>query len=458
MFAAGRRTYHESVFRLDLRRLGAVRWAYLLDAAAAVALTAVSVLGVRTPAIVLRVPADVTPPALPPDIDKADLVRVAVAAGYEVAPMDRAVQIWWVFTAFLFAALLLQRRRPVLALILAGIGGAGHYLDLYPQTEGYFYLLWSPPAIPPQPIDLAVLIILVTVVSQLRTRWAAAIVCSAVLAAGYAVYAAKVMTIDSHASGTPVIGVAAVTAIVIVFVLGDVIRGHRSRALALEAAAADLQRERQRAALAVAAERARITREIHDVVAHSLAVMVAQVQAAQAARQRHPDRTTRALEEVVTVGRASLGEMRRLLGAFGDATGSDGLAPQPGLDALPALVERVRATGMPVRLDIEGEPAELPATVELSAHRIVQEALTNVLKHAGTGAQAAVSVAYRPDSLDIEVRDDGVGAYNGMPGNGLRGIAERVGLLGGEPSVGPDPVQGFVVWARLPLAVTGGTE
>jgi len=187
--------------------------------------------------------------------------------------------------------------------------------------------------------------------------------------------------------------------------------------------------------------------------------MVAQAQAAQAARQRHPDRTTRALEEVVTVGRASLGEMRRLLGALGDASGSDGgLAPQPGLDALPALVDRVRATGMPVRLDIEGEPAELPATVELSAHRIVQEALTNVLKHAGTGAQAAVSLAYRPDSLDIEVRDDGVGAYNGMPGNGLRGIAERVGLLGGELSVGPDPVQGFVVRARLPLAVTGGAE
>jgi signal transduction histidine kinase len=121
---------------------------------------------------------------------------------------------------------------------------------------------------------------------------------------------------------------------------------------------------------------------------------------------------------------------------------------------LPALVDRVRATGIPVRLDIHGEPAVLPASVDLSAYRIVQEALTNTLKHAGAGARATVSLDYQAEHIDIEVRDDGAGRPVAAPaehGNGLRGIAERVGLLGGALTVGPAAQRGFLIRARLPL-------
>jgi signal transduction histidine kinase len=242
--------------------------------------------------------------------------------------------------------------------------------------------------------------------------------------------------------------------IVVAFVLGDSIRGRRDQVRILQQRAEDLEREQQqRAALATAAERARITRELHDVVAHSLSVMVAQAQAAVAAQQRHPERTSRAMQEVVTVGRASLAEMRRLLGALGPSV-AGGREPQPGLGALPALVDRVRATGIPVRLDIHGEPAALPASVDLSAYRIVQEALTNTLKHAGTGARATVSLDYQAEHIGIEVCDDGAGRPVATPaehGNGLRGIAERVSLLRGELSIGPAPRRGFLVRARLPL-------
>jgi signal transduction histidine kinase len=222
----------------------------------------------------------------------------------------------------------------------------------------------------------------------------------------------------------------------------------------LEQRAEDLEREQQqRAALATAAERAGITRELHDVVAHSLSVIVAQAQAAVAAQQRHPERTTQAMQEVVTVGRASLAEMRRLLGALGPSV-ANGREPQPGLGALPALVDRVRATGIPVRLDIHGEPAALPAGVDLSAYRIVQEALTNTLKHAGTGARATVFLDYQAEHIGIQVSDDGAGRPVATPaehGNGLRGIADRVSLLRGELSIGPAPRRGFLVRARLPL-------
>lgn len=190
------------------------------------------------------------------------------------------------------------------------------------------------------------------------------------------------------------------------------------------------------------------------MVAHSLTVIVAQAQAAVAAQRRHPDRTTQAMREVITVGRSSLAEMRRLLGAFrSNMDDKDRLAPASGVGALPALVDRVRAAGTRVRLDIDGEPAPLPAAVDLSAYRIVQEALTNTLKHGGTGASATVRLTFHPDRLDIEVADDGGGRSVDAPehGTGLRGIAERVNLLGGELAVGPAPDTGFVVSARLPV-------
>jgi signal transduction histidine kinase len=241
---------------------------------------------------------------------------------------------------------------------------------------------------------------------------------------------------------------------------GDGVRSRRAHLRTLEQRAADLEREQhQRTALAAAAERARITRELHDVVAHGMSVMVVQAQGGAAALRRHPDRTAAALENVITTGRTSLAEMRRLLGVVSrDPTGDPQLAPQPGLASLSALVDQVRAAGTPVRLSIDGQPVPLPASVDLSAYRIVQEALTNTIKHAGPEASAGVRLAFAPEWVEVEICDDGYG--DRVPGgdgrmaggNGLRGIAERVNMLSGELAVGPGPGgRGFRVWALLPV-------
>jgi len=237
---------------------------------------------------------------------------------------------------------------------------------------------------------------------------------------------------------------------------GDGVRSRRAHLRTLEQRASDLEREQhQRMALAAAAERARITRELHDVVAHGMSVMVVQAQGGAAALRRHPDRTADALQNVISTGRASLAEMRRLLGVVSrDPTDHPELAPQPGLAALPALVDQVRATGTEVRLSIEGQPVPLPASVDLSGYRIAQEALTNTIKHAGAGANAEVRIAFTPDWIEIEVSDDGIGERvpRGTDGNGLRGIAERVAMLDGVLAVGPGVAGGFRVWALLPLS------
>jgi signal transduction histidine kinase len=189
------------------------------------------------------------------------------------------------------------------------------------------------------------------------------------------------------------------------------------------------------------------------VVAHSLSVVVAQAQAALAAQQRHPERATQAMREVITVSRDSLSEMRRLVGAFGPGPDSDhGLAPQVGISALPALVERVQAARIPVRLALCGAQTSLPAGVDLSAYRIVQEALTNVLKHAGPRASARVLVRYGDDQVEVEVADDGAGEANAETGgHGLLGMRERVTVFGGAFESGPRPDGGFAVRAHLPL-------
>ena len=438
------------MFPAGLRRLLATRWIHLLDAAVAAALTRVSL-----PALdpvgaepVLRRAMTGGPVSFPPGADKYNIAELARAAGFDEVPMYKAVYLWWAFSALLIAALLVQRRWPVLALVLAFAGAAGHYLDLYPfrMAPDYFYVQLHTPTITLSPIDLAVPIILLTVVSQARSQWRAAAACIAVLlGAGITAVAHVVVNRDETGLSRPAPNVpAALIAVAIVFAVGDGIRSHRAHSRALEEAAA-------RAALAAATERARIARELHDTVAHSLSVMVAQAQAGLAAQQRRPERTTQAMREVVTVGRASLAEMRRVLGAFGP---DDSLAPQPGLAAVPALVDRLRAAGLEVRLNLDGDIGELPAAVDLSAYRIVQEALTNTLEHVGPGAQSTVSIARCSEHVDIEVVDDGAGQPVNRAiqhGNGLRGIAERVGLLSGELAVGPGPDRGFLVRARLPV-------
>jgi signal transduction histidine kinase len=229
----------------------------------------------------------------------------------------------------------------------------------------------------------------------------------------------------------------------------------RERAVQAEAAeerATQAERERETAArIAVAEERARIARELHDVVAHAVSVMVLQVGAVRHKLPGAPAEDRAALESVEDTGRTALAEMRRLLGAMRRDGEDAELAPQPGLDNLEALVEQVRRAGLSVRLHIGGEPAPLTHTLDLSAYRIVQEGLTNVLKHAHA-TEADVTVGYGSDELRIEVRDNGSGATseNGH-GHGLVGVRERVKIYGGEMTAGPASGGGFALCARLPL-------
>jgi signal transduction histidine kinase len=229
------------------------------------------------------------------------------------------------------------------------------------------------------------------------------------------------------------------------FWLAGVFVHARRRAVSLAARSAALQRQ---AGQAAAAERARIAWELHDIVAHHLSVIVLQAAGARASGQPAGP----ALEKIEHSGRQALAETRRLLGVLRDPDEEAGLAPQPGIGELGALAASVRAAGLPVNLDIDGDLA-LPAAVDVSVYRIVQEALTNVLKHAGP-ARADVTIGYTEDTVTVEVTDNGTGEP-GSPapagGHGLAGMRERVAVFGGELRAGPRPGGGFTVQARLPL-------
>jgi signal transduction histidine kinase len=233
---------------------------------------------------------------------------------------------------------------------------------------------------------------------------------------------------------------------------GFALRERATQAEAAEERAAQAEREREAAArVAVAEERARIARELHDVVAHAVSVMVLQVGAVRHKLPDAPAEDTQALEDVEKTGRTALAEMRRLLGAMRRDGDEAELAPQPGLANLEALLEQVRRAGLGVHLHVDGEPFALARALDLSAYRIVQEGLTNVLKHAHA-SEADVTVGYGPDELHIEVRDNGDGATsdNGH-GHGLVGVRERVKIYGGEMTAGTASGGGFVLSTRLPL-------
>ena len=233
---------------------------------------------------------------------------------------------------------------------------------------------------------------------------------------------------------------------------GFALHERAEQAEAAEERATQAERDRDAAArIAVAEERARIARELHDIVAHAVSVMVLQVGAVRHRLRDVQAEDREALRNVEQVGRTALAEMRRLLGAMRrDGDGLD-LAPQPGLDGLDSLLEDVGRAGLPVRLQVDGNALPLPRAIDLSAYRIVQEGLTNALKHAGA-SHADVTVRYRPDELEVEVLDDGAGgATTDGLGHGLVGIRERVKIYGGEMSAGTAPGGGFALSARLPL-------
>jgi signal transduction histidine kinase len=245
------------------------------------------------------------------------------------------------------------------------------------------------------------------------------------------------------------------------WILGSNLQARRLEHAELADRAVRLENDReQRARRAVSDERSRIARELHDVVAHNVSVMVVQAAGARRTLDRDPARAKEVLAGIEETGRQALTEMRRLLGVLrtdDDATNSR--APQPGVSRLDDLVDNVRAAGLPVQLTVEGIPKALSAGVDLSAYRIVQEALTNSLKHAGP-AVADVVLRYDVNTLEVTVRDTGRGSAaaleatpdggNGAP-HGLVGMRERVALFGGELHAGPRPGGGFEVVARLPV-------
>jgi signal transduction histidine kinase len=243
---------------------------------------------------------------------------------------------------------------------------------------------------------------------------------------------------------------------VIGWLAGFAMRERAEQAEQAEERAVHAEREREAAArIAVAEERARIARELHDIVAHSVSVMVLQVGAVRHGLAATLPEQADALEAVERTGRAALTEMRRLLGAMRRDGDDLALAPQPGLGNIGVLLEQVVRAGLPVNLEVAGEPYPLPHALDLSAYRILQEGLTNALKHAHA-SEAGVTVAYRADELYLEVRDNGNGA---MPddghGHGLVGVRERVKIYGGEMTAETISGGGFVLSTRLPLRSAG---
>src|SRR5262245_23253318 len=239
--------------------------------------------------------------------------------------------------------------------------------------------------------------------------------------------------------------------LVAAWLLGAYVRTRREYLRAVEERAAQLEREQEaNARRAAAEEQARIAREVHDVVAHNLSVIIVQATAADEVFASDPADAQRAVRTIGSTARRALDELRYVLGASGR---QPTLAPQPTLGGLEALLEQVRAAGLEVELEIVGEQPELPPALELSAYRIVQEALTNTLRHAGA-EHATVTLRFDPEAVSLDVLDDGsaLPPVGGGNGRGLIGMRERVATFGGQLEVGPDSGGAFRVSARLPVA------
>ncbi|HEY1913949.1 MAG TPA: sensor histidine kinase [Streptosporangiaceae bacterium] len=239
--------------------------------------------------------------------------------------------------------------------------------------------------------------------------------------------------------------------------LGISVRHRRNSLSALTQRAGQLERERdQQATIAAAAERTRIAREMHDVVAHSLSVMVTLSEGAALKQAAEPERAGMAMRQVSATGHQALDEMRRLLGVLRTEDASGSRQPQPGMAQIDGLLDQVRATGLAAELTVTGTQATLPPGAELTVYRIVQEALTNTLKHAVRPTRVGVAIVYRSGSVTVDVRDDGghVRPAPGTTGHGLAGMRERAAVYGGTVSAGPDPAGGWRIRAHLPIAAS----
>ncbi|MFD6415586.1 sensor histidine kinase [Streptomyces sp. NPDC060194] len=311
------------------------------------------------------------------------------------------------------------------------------------------------------PADFAMLVILYTVAARDGAVWVSR---TALVAGLVASPIAQLRWPEQHASFLAQLAITAVLAVpfALAWVLGDSMRTRRAYFAQLEERADRLEKEREaQSKLAVQAERARIARELHDVVAHNVSVMVVQADGAAYVLDAAPDQARKALETISGTGRQALAEMRRLLGVLrtGEHQESGEYVPQPDVEQIEDLVVQVRESGLPVDFKVEGTARALPSGVELTAYRIVQEALTNTRKHGGPEAGASVRLVYFDDGLGLLIEDDGRGAAHELyedggadgRGHGLIGMRERVGMVGGTLDAGPRPGGGFRISALLPL-------
>ncbi|MFF1687249.1 MULTISPECIES: sensor histidine kinase [unclassified Streptomyces] len=310
------------------------------------------------------------------------------------------------------------------------------------------------------PADFAMLVIIYTVAAD-SPRWASRFALIGGLCAAPFAQLRWPMH-ETSTAGNVLLTVFQMVPFALAWVLGDSVRTRRAYLAQLEERADRLEKEREaQSKVAVAAERARIARELHDVVAHNVSVMVVQADGAAYVMDTAPDQARKALETISGTGRQALAEMRRLLGVLrtGEHQESGEYVPQPDVEQLDELIEQVRTAGLPVDFKVEGTPRPLPSGVELTAYRIVQEALTNTRKHGGANAGASVRLVYFDDGLGLLVEDDGKGAPHELyedggadgRGHGLIGMRERVGMVGGTLDAGPRPGGGFRISALLPL-------
>jgi signal transduction histidine kinase len=343
-----------------------------------------------------------------------------------------------VFTVLLIAPLALRRRAPVavFAWVMLACAAELVFVDEFIVA------------------NVAALVALYTLVAHAPQRLAAA---------GYAVALAGSVPFaigfdDTEAGGALTTWLVMALHLTLAAALGDRMRGRAREREGLHERARMLAVERdQQAAIAAAAERSRIAREMHDVVAHSLSVVIAQADGGRYAAERDPRAATAALHTIAGTAREAQAEMRRALGVLRERP-DEPMRPQPGIGDLDALVARTREAGMAVELVEDGERRALTAATGLAVYRVVQEALTNVLKHAGPGASARVRLGWDDDRVTVVVRDDGTGGGpgggDGGPGRGLAGMRERTESRGGDFSAGPVPGGGFEVRATIPTEGT----
>ena len=339
-----------------------------------------------------------------------------------------------VFSVALTAPLALRRRAPVavFAIVMLACGAELLFLDEFIAANA------------------GALVALYTLVAYAPRRLAA--VGFGVALAGSVPFAT--LFDDASSADALVTWLVLVVHLTLAAVLGDRMHARLQEHAGLKERTRMLAAERdQQATIAAAAERARIARDLHDVVAHSLSVVIAQADGGRYAAEQDPGAATAALHTIAATAREAQAEMRRALGILSERPGAP-LRPQPGVDELGALVARTHEAGLVVELSEEGRPRPLSPGAGVTLYRVAQEALTNVLKHAGPGAAARVELRWEPDRVTLVVRDDGSAsrATGDGRGRGLVGMRERVEPRGGTLSVGPHPEGGFEVRAEIPLA------